>query len=151
RDSYQSRQPFSASRLRVSTVMSSAGARRQPHPRVTGRRRAVALVLGPDVEVDEVAPVLLPDARDARLQPRRVADQDRLTQLHVLVLDPAVVADPVEEQVAEPRHALGAVVERGRDADVLRQLVLPVDALRDVGDAARVGRERPRMLLAVLV
>src|SRR5262245_24160233 len=107
----------------------------------------VPLVLRAELDVHHGLPAFLALGRDDPAAPRHVADQIVTPHLRGEPTQLAVIAHPVRRHVAEPCHALRAVVISSRDADRPREGLVPVHALRRLGHAEGVGNAERRVPL----
>src|SRR6185436_13615148 len=115
------------------------------HPAAHHRLLPV-LVAGLLLDLDQVTAVLDALAGDAPLDDQVVALGIVAADLAVGAPQEAVVAHPVGQVVGEPRAALRAVVVGAGRAHRGGELVLPVHALRTVGDAEAVLDAEPGVL-----
>ena len=90
-------------------------------------------LLGPDVEVDEVLAVLLPLVGDDAAADDVLAGDVHAPVLAVVLLDLALLADPVVEHLAEEGVLEGAVDDDAGQAVADREVLVVVDLVHVAG------------------
>jgi hypothetical protein len=136
----------SGSSPRGSRLAIGRGARRQTHLGARCHRKLTVLTDGSLCDLRIVAAVLSEPSSHLALDVERVADRIVPADLHLVVLQKALVPNPVRQLVGYPGTALRSVVVRRRRADQPGELVFPMDPFRHVGnaeairDAGRAGR-----------
>src|SRR5262252_363281 len=125
------------------TYAHASRATRQLHHAAAQHRELVVLVARLLLDLDQVMALLDVLARHLAVDEQQIAGRIVPADLAGGPAQEAVVAHPVGQMMGEPRAALGAVVVGAGRADLTGELLLPMHALRAVGNAEAVGDAQP--------